>query len=105
MTSRFIKKMSEPYEIEVCIEITCDLCNKRAPNPQKQSQYSRSSAWTTDKFEVNQILVSHEEGSSYPEGSFTKTERFDVCPDCWETKLMPWFHSQGATVTIAENDS
>lgn len=96
--------MSEPYEFEVCVEVVCDLCGDDAPNPRSRSKHVFSGAWEIASFEVNRVAICRELGENYPEGNFTKTESFDVCPDCWENKLTPWFQSQGATITVTEND-
>lgn len=103
MTSRFETKMTKPQETEVCVELTCDLCGRHAPTPDDWGRYG-SGPWTDESYGVDTILVLREAGSNYPEGMFTKTESFDVCPDCWCTKVIPWFKTQGATPTVHESD-
>jgi hypothetical protein len=103
MTARFEKQMTQPREVEVCVEVTCDLCGTAAPRPGDWSGYGRGE-WVADPYAVELVSVSHESGSSYPEGSFTTTQSFDVCPQCWDTKLMPWFKSQGAAPTVRKRD-
>jgi hypothetical protein len=103
VSSRFKKTMTKPREIEVCVEVICDLCRKPAPLPQKQGRYSVG-VWTTNQYQVNQVLVSREYGSTYPGGHYTTTESFDICPECWKDKLVPWLQSKGATPTLEESE-
>lgn len=103
MASRFETQMTKSYETKVCVELTCDLCGRAAPSPDDQGRYGRA-PWTDESYDVDTVLILRESGSNYPEGSSTETESFDVCPDCWKTKVVPWFKSWGATPTIRDND-
>lgn len=64
-------------------EIKCDLCG----------------ADTEEKWgEVADVTVQCETGESYG-GDGAKITRlsFDVCVECFKTKLVPWFAAQGVT--------
>jgi hypothetical protein len=69
-------------------EIRCDMC---------PAVTKRELCWPgRGDNNVNRTKIEFEYGSSYPEGQWTTTQSFDVCPDCWEGKVVPWFMSQGA---------
>lgn len=103
MARRFETQMTKPRETRVCVELTCDLCGRTAPGPDDYGRYGRAT-WTDESYGVDTVLILRESGSGYPEGRFTETESFDVCPDCWKTKVVPWFKSQGATLMVHADD-
>jgi hypothetical protein len=62
--------------------ITCDLCGKDT-----EQKYG----------EVAETCVSCATGERYgSEGQYDKIT-FDVCVDCFKSKLVPWFAAQGVT--------
>lgn len=38
----------------------------------------------------------------YPEGGEITTTSFDICGDCFDSKLVPWMKSLGAEPTVEE---
>lgn len=44
------------------------------------------------------IIIYHREGDSYPEGGSGTITEVDICPDCFQNKLVPWLELQGATI-------
>ena len=76
--------------IEVVDYKTCDLCQQRIVEP--------------DSYQVDEIKLQRHAGSNYPEGGWGTDQKFDVCPDCWEKKLVPWMVSQGAPLIITDWD-
>ena len=71
-------------------KVTCDLCGNKI----NISEYS-----------AEEIQVSCKTGSCYPEGSGSgDLTEFDVCSQCFEKKLIPWFQSQGAEPQVSEWD-
>jgi hypothetical protein len=82
---------------EVIVERTCDLCHKKARDPQ-------SGEWGTSSYDVEDVTVEYRTGSSYPEGGGGTEYSIDMCPDCFENRLIPWLESQGAIVTEQEWD-
>lgn len=81
------KRVVPAKEVEVVDKVTCDLCGCEIPNGCGN---------------VNETRVSHRTGYSYPEGGHGDLVAFDICGDCFETKLRPWLESQGAVAMISE---
>ena len=73
---------------EVVDRIACDLCHK---------QTKPFSNWGRGIFNYAYTDVSCETGTRYPEGGTTTVVGFDICPECFMTKLVPWMEQQGAT--------
>lgn len=77
---------------QVLDSVSCDLCKAKI----------RSNGM----FSVNDIIVSCEIGCSYPDGSGSTSEwEYDICEDCFKTKLMVWLESQGAIPRFKEKSS
>jgi hypothetical protein len=68
---------------------TCDLCSKTIEH---------------DCFEVDDVVIRHQVGSSYPEGSLVEETTVDMCGECFKSKLVPWLQSQGVTPTTSQSD-
>lgn len=84
------KTITEPsYEREVVDYVTCDLCRQRLP-------------LSAGQYRIDEITVMRREGSSYPEGGSGIECEFDLCPQCWDEKLVPWMREQGGEVRISE---
>lgn len=86
-----VKKVIETREL---IEMTCDLCGKRACN---------SGYWPTDSYQQNdtdvelRVKVCHRDVVCYPNDEPNGEEiEFHICPECFKGKLAPWIQSQGA---------
>ena len=77
--------------------MTCDLCGLET---------KRERNWGTDDDWDNTLdntRVKYETGQSDRDGGgYSKTKSFDICPKCFEEKLIPWFESQGATIQESE---
>jgi len=80
------KTIDVPATTREVVEFTvCDLCGRKEPGD----------GWSKC-YDVEDVEVSYESGSRYPDGNFTETISYDICPDCFKNKLMPWLESQGA---------
>lgn len=90
------EKKSRTTEYEVTVEVRCDLCGKLAPIP--------SEAWQEDCFDVSETKVSMRTGRQYPDNGSGDTVEFDICPDCFSNRLVPWFKENGANPTEKEWD-
>lgn len=77
---------------------TCDLCLNTVKGERWKAPDAEHPGNRQD------VEIQYEYGSSYPDGGSGTTETFDVCPDCWLTKVVPWFRSQGAGPRIREWD-
>lgn len=90
-------KLSRVIRREEVVELKCELCGKKAPRPKHHNwvgpEHPAQSAWTN----VQLIRADEEEGIET--GSKTV---LDVCPECFENKLLVWAFAQGATVRKEE---
>lgn len=90
----------KPEEREILKEIKCDLCGEVGTDGDK---YEGKSCWGID-YVLNDIVISHTTGFMSPDGCDKETEFFDICPNCWESKIKPWFLSQGVNPQKSEID-
>lgn len=67
--------------------VTCDFCEAKLEQ-------------TT--FEIHEAKVSLRHGSNFPEGSEGVETSYDICPKCFEEKLVPWARSQGIEPQVEE---
>ncbi len=78
---------------------TCDLCGTTS---------TRQEHWGRTSYEVNEtevsITVAHKTGISYPEGGSGQLLDVDICPSCFQSKLIPWLKSQGAKIEAEDWD-
>ena len=74
----------------VVSRVTCDLCGKRVE--------------TQDRYEIDEVTISHKTGSSYPEGGSGEIASVDMCSDCFNEKLVPWLKTQGAAIQTEDWD-
>jgi hypothetical protein len=74
--------------------ITCDLCGK------KNNKYND---WSVNPYKTNKTRIHHEYGDNYPEGGGDMAIfSADICPDCFQNKLVPWLQEQGCKVDYKE---
>jgi hypothetical protein len=86
------------YTANVISERKCDLCGKVSSNPDPE-------AWNINScYDVNETEVSINSGSSFPGGGFGTRRTFDICPECFDKKLIPWMASQGASPQVQESE-
>lgn len=72
---------------EILNKITCDICNSEIITEDK------------DRFSNNEINVSCKIGRCYPDDCYGDKISFDICPDCFKNKLIPFLNSLGAEGT------
>ena len=75
---------------EVLTSTTCDLCKGKIE--------------TKEYYATQDVKVECRTGMSYPEGGFGEYTEVDLCPDCFNSKLLPWLCSQGAEPRQTEWD-
>jgi hypothetical protein len=80
----------------VFVKKTCDSCGLVS------TQYGHE--WSKDTYEVLEVEVKFRKGSRYPEGDFTKTYCPDICPVCFEEKLIPFLKSIGVNCEFKDLD-
>lgn len=74
---------------DVVDRTTCDLCGD---------------AIVEAAYVINETTIERRLGTGYPEGGDVETVSVDMCVLCFDTKLVPWLKSQGATPLITEFD-
>jgi len=74
------------------IEHSCDICKKKSPSKDPNN-------WSKEYYETNKVEIEYTDGySSYGDASGEVTS-FDICPECFENKLIPFFKSLGVEPT------
>lgn len=99
------KRVSPAKEYDAEIEIKCDLCGATTGKRLGRDglEVARD-GWGVSAYDHDEITVSRRQGTHYPEGGYDTTFRYDVCPRCWEMKVLPWFAAQGAMLTETTTD-
>jgi hypothetical protein len=78
---------------------TCDLCGAES----NRCADWESSSYTVAETEMS-VTVTHRSGLSYPEGGSGTEIEIDLCPKCFQDRLIPWLESQGATIEARDWD-
>lgn len=78
------------HDQQVLTHRTCDICGKKSHDGRN---------WSKDYYGVEEVTLLRKTGESYPDCGTTKDWSFDLCPKCWDDKLVPWMKAQGATPT------
>ena len=92
--SRVIKtRMTEPEERTYTAEVRCGLCEKLAPRPENYYPWEES-------YDVASPEVRMQTGEHYPEGGSGETTFFDICPECFTSKVVPALKAMGAEPVV-----
>lgn len=94
--SRRYEAVTETITRSKLVELRCDLCRKIADEGNW-----RSSSYDAAETEVTVKQIT---GDNYPGGGYGKEFSVDICPDCFQSKLIPWLISQGAEVNERDWD-
>lgn len=78
---------------EVVTKVTCDLCGSESPDP--GGGFGEAVSWNADNYNVTETGIYMKTGTNFPEGSSYEFTECDICPDCFESKLMPWLKAHG----------
>lgn len=81
--------------IEKVSHYTCDICGAKSDD---------SGNWSREHYEERTTDVSCSIGANYPSGGYSTVFSYDICCDCFNNKLVPWFESQKIKPRIEEND-
>jgi hypothetical protein len=99
----------ETVKSQILDHMSCDLCGK-STRQMKRMNKDRSltplaaSEWSQGHYDVNETEISFNKGENYPEGGFGEKLEFDICPDCFMNKLVPWMKEQGSEPRKTEWD-
>lgn len=88
---RVFEKRVERVERDNLYRVSCDLCGKAAPS------LGTVYPWEEGRFDVTDTVVQVrlKSGKQYPEGGSGPLWAVDVCPECFQEKLLPWAASFG----------
>lgn len=90
---KIYKDVTVPSRVDTIVDKTlCDLCGKDV-------SWCVENHWNNDE-----VTVECKTGKSYPDSGWSETTSFDVCPDCFVKKVVPWFKEQGASPRVEERD-
>jgi hypothetical protein len=89
---------------EKVVELICDICKK---NIIVVNAGLDNNNWATNEYENNmqKVTIKLEDGNDClgSGGESTETE-FDVCPECFKEKIMPFIESFGSKPQVTEHD-
>jgi hypothetical protein len=79
------------------VEIVCDLCGKEAPDPNSED----GSPWSGTG-DIANTTIEMETGWNFEIDKSGKVEvvTFDICPECFRTKLIPFFAEEGGRLPL-----
>jgi rRNA maturation protein Nop10 len=97
MAKRFETKKVEREE-KWCMERTCDSCGAKAAWPDPGHWEAETS------YDVSEVRIEHKDGSSFPDSRSVEVTSFDICPTCFETKVVPFMESIGAKPIKSKED-
>jgi hypothetical protein len=90
------RKVQVNFEREEVDKVFCDICKEDLDKQRRKtnkSYYFRS-----------EVEMGFEEGTVYPDNGCTDHQAFDLCGECWKTKLVPWMATFGAKPQEEEVD-
>lgn len=90
---KYEKRTQPAKEYDALVEIKCDLCGK-----------TTTRTWKASVDDAVETEVRLKTGSAYPEGGSGEETTIDVCPTCFQSKLIPWVESQGGKPTTKSWD-
>ncbi len=94
---------AKPYETTV--GTTCDICGHTVDYDAAGDHHEGDRhGWTRDSYDIAAVVMKHQTGSSYPEGTTVESSIFDVCPKCWEKVIVPFMATHGAKPREEEID-
>lgn len=77
-------------KVKVLKECICDLCGKKSTDqfddPEKYGNYC-------------QVTIEMKRGCYYPEMHNYTRSFYDICPDCFETKVIKFLNNEGAAIS------
>lgn len=85
MTRNYEMKTRPESQYEVCTWLPCNKCAKQAPNPNGFDD----EIWSTAGYEYNGVIIQRVTGEHFPEGGWKKVLTWDICPECFEQKIVP----------------
>lgn len=80
-------------EEERVVGVICELCGRRG---------FREGDWGKVSGDRSLSTVTQDEGTVYQEGGYFTRTKLDICPECFTSKLIPWFEAQGGKVRTEE---
>jgi formate dehydrogenase assembly factor FdhD len=88
---KHMKIVEVPAKTEEVIDfVTCDLCKMKIDQ--------------SNKYQINDVEVSHRTGHSCPDGGSGELVSFDICGKCFDEKIVPFLQLFGAEPTKSEWD-
>lgn len=91
---------TQVVEKTVVVSLTCDICGKEYKDKEKFGYEFKN----VGEFHSTKVSISSGEQLDWNGGGWEDTFEFDVCPECFRSKLIPWFESQHAKPTLTRID-
>lgn len=77
-------------------KVICDVCGAETGG---DSNWAKSNYYKFDE-----VTIERRYGERYPEGSSTTEQEYDICPECFEQKIVPFLKGLGAEIQEKEID-
>lgn len=100
---RRVEKKAIEQEVVVEHTIACDLCGKKSRRPNQLC----GTDWSGTTYNPDIVRVDREERSDYAGGNGVAVVRrttFDICPNCFVVKVIPFFASLGVVPRVSDRD-
>lgn len=92
LMARTYKERTIPARTERIIdELTCDICQRKAPDP-----HGIDTKWGSSHHKIASVVVSLRIGERYPETWHYSQTCFDICPTCFKDHVIPFLADLGA---------
>ena len=88
------KTIKHTIDVVVTESVTCDICK----------QTVRGDSWGKGFYDIRETEVRMKIGSDYLDSCDFKETKFDICPECFNDKLIPALRQLGAEATVSTRD-
>lgn len=86
----------------IVTHVICDLCGRETYRT--TDDLPESGNWVAMSGEIHSITIVCKQGFVHDDNSEITYTIIDLCPDCFQNRLLPWLRGQGVVPTVMEND-
>ena len=89
---KYAKKQVEKTYLD---EITCDCCGRT---------HTDDRDWSEERYYKQETTIEYTYGSTYPDGGMGESIRIDLCPDCFEHRLLSLLQKEDVHINTTKWD-
>ena len=105
--ARYTRIVEVPASTKEVVDfVICDICGKRKEK-WEQAEYQKKAGveMPLRAYDMDELEISHWYGKGFPEGDHGYVlVNPDICPVCWETKVIPALRALGLSIRYEEYD-